>query len=110
MLKHLHLVRSTEITPESLQAFASEVLKSMHIEALVHGNMRDSVSLICWRLETLPVLRSFPCLQDATSIVTLAEETLKPKPLSKEELLSPRSMIVPDGELVAESVVTCIVC
>lgn len=46
MLNHLHLIPQIEITPESLQSFASEVLKSMHIEALVHGNMRDSVSLI----------------------------------------------------------------
>ncbi|KAF9353781.1 Insulinase (Peptidase M16) [Mortierella sp. AD094] len=64
------------ITPEDLQEFIPELLDRLHIEGLVHGNMSISQAV------------------EAGDIV---EKGLTPKALSPFELISMRSIILPEG-------------
>ncbi|KAG0350410.1 Insulinase (Peptidase M16), partial [Gamsiella multidivaricata] len=64
------------ITPESLQQFYPEMLDRLHIEGLVHGNIDQAQAL---------------------SIAEIVENGLAPRPLVPSELISLRSLTVPEG-------------
>ncbi|KAG0015145.1 Insulinase (Peptidase M16) [Entomortierella chlamydospora] len=64
------------ITPEDLQRFIPQLLDHLHIEGLVHGNMSISQAV------------------EAGNIV---EKGLAPRALSPFELISMRSIILPEG-------------
>ncbi|PWN53939.1 hypothetical protein IE53DRAFT_76240 [Violaceomyces palustris] len=70
------LVEIENVRAEDVQRFLPELLGRLHIEMLVHGNLRK---------------------EDASSLKDLAEEVLKPRALSPTELISPRSLILPRG-------------
>lgn len=67
-----------EVTPANLQTYIGEVLKRLHVEMLVHGNMLKD---------------------EAISLSKLVENTFTPEPLTPEELRSHRALVVPEGEL-----------
>lgn len=60
----------------NLQEYISSMLARHHVEMLVHGNMLKD---------------------EAISLSKLVETTLNPAPLTQEELLSHRALIVAEG-------------
>ncbi|KAF9203041.1 Insulinase (Peptidase M16) [Haplosporangium sp. Z 27] len=64
------------VTPEDLQLFIPEVLSRLHIEGLVHGNMDRS---------------------QAIKAGEIIEAGLASKPLVPSELISMRSVLIPEG-------------
>lgn len=61
---------------DDVQRFLPELLGRLHIEMLVHGNLLKD---------------------EAVNLMSLAENTLKPKALAPTELISHRSLILPRG-------------
>ncbi|KAI9790783.1 MAG: Insulinase (Peptidase M16) [Candelina submexicana] len=64
------------ITPEDIARFYPLLLKQVHIEALVHGNLYK---------------------EDALKLADLVENTLKPRPLPEAQWSIQRSLIFPEG-------------
>ncbi|KAI5476508.1 a-pheromone processing metallopeptidase ste23 [Pseudohyphozyma bogoriensis] len=71
------LAELDNVTVENVQEYIQELLKRMHIETLVHGNLLKD---------------------DALALGKLAETTFNPSPLTPRELLSHRALIVPEGK------------
>ncbi|KAG0237856.1 Metalloenzyme, LuxS/M16 peptidase-like protein [Mortierella sp. GBAus27b] len=65
-----------QITPDQIQEFYPEILARLHIEVLVHGNMEGPL---------------------AVQLGGIVENILDPKPLVPSEIVSLRSLIVPDA-------------
>ncbi|KAF9354795.1 Insulinase (Peptidase M16) [Mortierella sp. NVP85] len=65
-----------QVTPETLRRFYPEMLSRLHIEGLVHGNMDRAQAL---------------------KMGEMVEQILQPRPLVPSEIVSLRSLIVPEG-------------
>lgn len=64
------------ITAEDVRAFFPQMLKQMHIELLVHGNLYK---------------------EDALQMTNLIQSSLKPKTLPASQRLTRRSVVLPEG-------------
>jgi insulysin len=70
------LTELERLTAEDVQAFYPHLIRQMHIETLVHGNLYK---------------------EDALHLTNLVENTLKPRPLSQAHLPVRRNLIFPPG-------------
>ncbi|PWY80090.1 hypothetical protein BO83DRAFT_459862 [Aspergillus eucalypticola CBS 122712] len=64
------------VTAEDVRAYISQLLRQMHIEVLVHGNLYK---------------------EDALGITKLVESTLRPRPFPKSQWPSRRTIALPSG-------------
>ncbi|KZF20164.1 LuxS/MPP-like metallohydrolase [Xylona heveae TC161] len=71
-----YLAELPHLTPEDIRTFFPNLLRQVHVEALVHGNLyRD----------------------DALKLTDLVEATLKPRPLPQSQWHVRRSLLLPQG-------------
>lgn len=71
-----YLAELPHLTPEDISTFYSQLLRQVHIEALVHGNMYK---------------------EDALRLTDLIESTLKPRALPQSQWQVRRNLIPPGG-------------